>query len=284
MVAEMAEWSIAVGIFTYIIALVFAGIYYFKYKKIFLISYIVSIATYIFAVFYTWDIFEPNRNWILLMLSVSVFIMIFLGKHFAKIELKKINNTKNKDVKTHKKSGKANTPIIHLFVLVILILIFFAIIGVATMTNNVDIQYTFEDEIVYGVEGGKYNYKLGEVVITNNGYLSSRVELKKITGCFFDNEDYEDDVFLTYSNGQKYYYNDIRAYKVDVNSGENMNVKLQLDYLPLGINRKGDINITKNATYYDLYLFEIPESMNRYSFCENINKEDAFKIVKVMVE
>lgn len=88
MATGTADWSIVVGVLTFIVAIIFAAIYYFKYKKIFLISYIASIATYVFAVFYTWDIFEPNRNWILFMLVVSVVIMIFLGRHFSKFDLK----------------------------------------------------------------------------------------------------------------------------------------------------------------------------------------------------
>ena len=88
MVAESAGWSIALGILAYIIALVFAAIYYFKYKKIFLVVFIVSITTYVFAVFYTWDIYELSKNGIMLLLVVSTILMMFLGKYFSKLELK----------------------------------------------------------------------------------------------------------------------------------------------------------------------------------------------------
>ncbi len=83
-----ADWSIAVGIITFIISIIFAAIYYLRYKKIFLIVLIASIATYVFGVFYTWDVFEPGKNIILVMLLVSTIIMVFLGKYFAKFELK----------------------------------------------------------------------------------------------------------------------------------------------------------------------------------------------------
>lgn len=83
-----ADWSIVVGVLKYIIAIVFAEVYYFTYKKIYLITFIASVATYIFAVFYTWDVFDPNKNWILAILAISTVIMYFLGKYFSKIELK----------------------------------------------------------------------------------------------------------------------------------------------------------------------------------------------------
>lgn len=83
-----ADWSVAVGILTYVIAVIFAAIYYLRYKKIFLVVLIASIATYIFAVFYTWDVFEPSKNVILAILAVSAVLMIFIGHYFSKFKLK----------------------------------------------------------------------------------------------------------------------------------------------------------------------------------------------------
>jgi len=84
-----AQWSIAIGILIFIVALVFAAIYYYKYKKLSLVIFIASISTYIFSVFYTWDvIFELNKNGILIMLLISTILMVFLGKYFSKFEIK----------------------------------------------------------------------------------------------------------------------------------------------------------------------------------------------------
>lgn len=99
-----ADWSLFLGVLTYMVALVFAGYYYFKYKKIFLLFFITSIATYIFAVFYTWDVFELDKNWILAMLVVSTFVMFFLGKYFSTIEL--LPADMHTSLKEHKESGK----------------------------------------------------------------------------------------------------------------------------------------------------------------------------------
>lgn len=86
--AGTADWSIAVGIMTFIVAIIIAAIYYWRFKKVFIVVFTASIATYIFAVFYTWDVFELSKNWVLLLLLVSTGIMIFLGKYFSQIELK----------------------------------------------------------------------------------------------------------------------------------------------------------------------------------------------------
>ena len=84
-----ADWSIAIGILVFIVAIIFAAIYFFKYKKVYLVVFISSIATYIFAVFYTWDVFELNKNWILGMLVISTLVMWFLGSYFSKFKLSK---------------------------------------------------------------------------------------------------------------------------------------------------------------------------------------------------
>ncbi len=86
--AGIADWSIAVGILVFIVAVVIAAIYYWRFKKIFIVVLTASIATYIFAVFYTWDVFELKKNSVLAMLVVSTIVMIFLGKYFSKIQLK----------------------------------------------------------------------------------------------------------------------------------------------------------------------------------------------------
>ena len=89
MVIQEAGWSIALGIVIFIIGIIVSMIYYFAYKKLFLISYIASISTYIFSVFYMLDVYNLNKNYVLLILFLSSILMIFLGKYFSKFKLKK---------------------------------------------------------------------------------------------------------------------------------------------------------------------------------------------------
>lgn len=82
-----ADWSIAVGILTFIVAICVAIFYYQRYKKSFLVVFIASIATYVFSVFYAWDVYDPNKNWVLFILVVSTILMMALGKYFSNIKL-----------------------------------------------------------------------------------------------------------------------------------------------------------------------------------------------------
>lgn len=83
-----ADWSIAVGVLVYLVAIIAAALYYYRYSKIYLIFHIAAISTYVFAVFYTWDVFELHKNYILLILIVSTILMILLGKYFGNFDLK----------------------------------------------------------------------------------------------------------------------------------------------------------------------------------------------------
>ncbi len=83
-----ANWSIAIGVLVYIIAIIIAAIYYWRFKKIFIVVFTASISTYIFAVFYTWDIFELSKNLVLILLLISTLLMVYLGKYFSKIDIK----------------------------------------------------------------------------------------------------------------------------------------------------------------------------------------------------
>lgn len=84
-----ADWSIPLGVLIFIIAIIIATIYYIRYKKFSHVLYVVSIATYTFSVFYTLDVFELNRNWILGILVFSTLLMFWLANYFKKIESKK---------------------------------------------------------------------------------------------------------------------------------------------------------------------------------------------------
>jgi hypothetical protein len=82
-----ADWSLAWGVLISVIATVASVLYYLRYKKWFLVSYIASISMFIFSIFYTWDILELKGIAVIVLLLLSTIIMIFLGKHFSGITL-----------------------------------------------------------------------------------------------------------------------------------------------------------------------------------------------------
>jgi len=83
-----ATWSVGVGILIFIVSIFIAVYYYMKYKKAFLVVFITSIATYVFSVFYAWDVYDPNKNWVMFMLLVSTILMVGIGKYFGNMKLK----------------------------------------------------------------------------------------------------------------------------------------------------------------------------------------------------
>jgi hypothetical protein len=82
-----ADWSLAWGVLISVIAIVASVLYYLRYKKWFLISYIASISMFIFSVFYTWDILELKGISVIGILLASTIGMIFLGKHFSELSI-----------------------------------------------------------------------------------------------------------------------------------------------------------------------------------------------------
>ncbi len=85
--AGVAGWSIVAGFFTFVIALIFTVVYYVRYRKLYLIALIASIATYLFSVFYFWDVFNLSRNIILILLLISTAIMFLIGKYISSFDL-----------------------------------------------------------------------------------------------------------------------------------------------------------------------------------------------------
>ena len=83
-----ADWSIGVGVLVYIVAIIAATIFYLRFSKMYLIAYTASIATYVFSVFYIWDVYELQRNGVLILLVVSTLVMMYLGKYFSNIHIK----------------------------------------------------------------------------------------------------------------------------------------------------------------------------------------------------
>ncbi|MFP4401755.1 MAG: hypothetical protein ACLFPL_00845 [Candidatus Nanoarchaeia archaeon] len=81
--------SIALGFFVYFVALIVAIIFYVLYRKYSLVVYVASISTLIFSIFYTIDVYNFNRDLILLTLVFSTVAFFVLGRYFKGIEYKR---------------------------------------------------------------------------------------------------------------------------------------------------------------------------------------------------
>lgn len=77
-------WYPYFGYGVFWIGLVVAIILYAMKRKWFPIAYLISVSLYIFTVAFVIDVFELSRNWILLSLAFSSFVMIGLGFYLSK--------------------------------------------------------------------------------------------------------------------------------------------------------------------------------------------------------
>ena len=95
-----ADWSVPIGITVFIVGIIVAAYLYLRYRKLHLVGFVAAIVTYIFAVFYTWDVFDLQRNAVMGLLLVSTALMIGVGKYF---ETHQVFSKDNKHTKTTKK-------------------------------------------------------------------------------------------------------------------------------------------------------------------------------------
>lgn len=176
---------------------------------------------------------------------------------------------------------KSKKPKIHLIILVVLVIIFFGIILLATTTKDITTDYSFEDEIVYSKSN--FNNKIGEVVVKNNGILGSRVKLKAIRACTFNKTIGARDIDIEYSGAHTNYLNNMREFMIDIGAKDEVTLKIRFNYFPVPTQIDSKVAENISIQTYNLYLFEVDRNENKYDFCENTDKEDAFKVVKVVV-
>lgn len=74
----------ALGIGIFWIGLVVAIILFANYKKIYPVIFLASICLYIFTVGFMIDVFELNKNLILLTLAFSALVFMGLGFYFSR--------------------------------------------------------------------------------------------------------------------------------------------------------------------------------------------------------
>ncbi len=175
--------------------------------------------------------------------------------------------------------NKDNKPKILLYLIAVLIIIFFVII-ILSSSANIDASYSYEDEV--SIKSGEYasNIKIGEVQLKNSGMLPSRFKFKTLKACTFDNDIYNSEIQIQYSDSQSNYLNGYQEQTYDISSKQEKNIPILVSYLPT-TKRDGTIS---NETQI-LYLYEIENlQLNAYDFCNNAQKEDAFKTITINKE
>jgi len=179
--------------------------------------------------------------------------------------------------------NKVNPRIIFIILLLIIsgILIYFS-----TSNKDIKINYNFKENMnspqIKLINNENKILNLGNITIKNEGILITKIKLKNILGCIE-----KQNVFLKYidkknDNSLNYYLGSNQNQYIEINSGEKKIIKINFDYFPQIYNEKGEIN-SKNYSGKKLYIYELKNKNNldSYSFCQNSNLGEAFKIINI---
>ena len=81
----MAYWYPFLGWGVFWISFVVSLILFFKYKKLYPVFYLISVALYIFTAGFAIDVFEFGKLGILMTLVLSAILFMLLGYYLSKV-------------------------------------------------------------------------------------------------------------------------------------------------------------------------------------------------------
>lgn len=186
---------------------------------------------------------------------------------------------------------KAN---IHIIAITALVLVFFAILFLATGNGQVNQNYTFKDQIeINTLPDYNTHLKIGSINIENNGIFPAKIKLKKYVICQLS-DTYGDKTYkINYRGGSQisgskefisYNYN---TKYVEISSNDKIELEMSPQFDKYDIKRTIDTYELNEATL-PFYIFEVKEQTdNRYidyfTYCSGLKKEDAYKTVFVTI-
>lgn len=168
-----------------------------------------------------------------------------------------------------------------LYLLIFLSVLFFAILFMSTAFKDISQNYTYLNEVRYS-EG---DIKLGEVTLTNNGFISARSDLKRLVGCIDGDESlstYDRTVNIEYIGSKNEYYDQYSRSYVELFSGEEKKLGIYARYIPI---TKYEYDI-ENRTIkdFDIAIYEMIGNDDMYNYCLQRDEEQKVASVSVVVE
>lgn len=183
-----------------------------------------------------------------------------------------------------KQKNQLNTKF-PLIIIGILSIIFLSLLFLSSNKISVKEQINIFDNVQINSLNDD-NFYFGNINIENNGFLSKRVNLQKFVLCDLDYNKFEDIQVIYTGSEVKYVKSDIFGFqenkKIDIDSNfkENISLYINNNY----VFRETLFNaylsfIDDNNKNFVLYLYKIDNNkeFNYYNFCENVNKNQAFK-------
>ena len=156
---------------------------------------------------------------------------------------------------------------LHLTIISVLVLAFFALLILSTSNANISTQYEFIEELEVDDYSDLDYVRIGEVRISNTGILSSRVDLEKLVVCQISDTFGDRNYPINYQGKQtvrgkvELFSYDYYQRRVDVSAGEEL--VLDITVSPHSISR-GDIGRFNayNATV-PFYVYEMGDDENQ---------------------
>lgn len=233
----IATWSIPIGILILIIAIFFAIYYYIKFKKIFLVLIIFSISSFIYGIFYVWDVFSLKRNLVIILLLGSATSLFGIGQYLSSIEL----SYKNKKHEIFRMKNKIKIIYISLFIIGIVLFSFLIFFG--TNQNKISYNYNFLNQInlTSNING------IGNLTIINQGVFPKNFKTKILFGCGNSARFYTILARNSFDNFLLSYNQKI----ININSYSNKTYKLFLEK-NFNLNQKNLLNKSLNISIYEI--------------------------------
>lgn len=167
-----------------------------------------------------------------------------------------------------KQTIKNHVGNLHLYILTGLILVFFGILFLSTAFKDVDINYTFNEQIS---TSNMDEIELGTVSLKNKGPITAKIDLKKLVAC-----DKTESIELRYISDDIDRYGYYEKVSTELGSKKSDEIKI--------FGSKYIYNDDKNNSSdlsLDLYIYELRDDQYSYSYCKTADKVNAFANIKV---
>lgn len=165
----------------------------------------------------------------------------------------------------------------HIYILAILLVAFFAILIMSTSLDPTNDSYDFKDEITLN---SLSEILIGSVISTNEAIFPKKVKLKNLIGCVYEGDYSERELYIDY-RGQQLNYGGYSGVTYELSSNSNKKLDIYLNYLELEYKDLSG-SYKDLPKEFDLYIFENGEDESLYRFCQNIDKNKALKIIKII--
>jgi hypothetical protein len=176
---------------------------------------------------------------------------------------------------------------VHLFLLIVLSIGFVTLLLLSNSQKNVSIEYSYAKEITVKSTGNEII--IGNVTLTNNGFLPKKAKLDSKVLCFFDTQaprtftiNFAGDV--NYNYGEPF-FSTTYSRNVDLSSNENKKIVMTtwVDVYSIAQDTKAIKPATTGPVFgtYTAYLFDIKDSKNEWNYCQTANTKDAIETISL---